>query len=317
MVRTGFLAAVAAMVLILPLGAQTIGVPDNDPTMGTCNVFPMGSSTEWRYQQLIPASFLPAARFKITDMAYAPCASGSGVYSNFEVRMGLTSAAALSNSFDANLGSCPVTVLSTPGFSWTYTGNTWAPFGLQCAFAYDGMRNLVVEVRYDNRTGTAPSCHRDVLPRCYTSGTGARNNPTAATVTTGALKILLTIDRTCVLWHSPEPEQVSIGTGGKLVGEQFPPAAPYQIATALGHATQIPFGSCSICLDPDFLFFGSIFGTIPLFSGYSGIVAANGQFGGSYRVPNATALVGVCLSHAAISVNPICCSNTVVSEIVP
>ena len=158
MVRRGLLAAVAAMVLSVSLGAQTIGVPDNDPTMGTCNVFPMGSATEWRYQQLIPASYLPAARFKITDMAYAPCGNGSGIYSNFQVRMGLTSAAALSSSFDTNLGSCPVSVLSKSSFSWNYTGNTWAPFGLQCAFAYDGARNLVVEVRYDNRTGTAPSC---------------------------------------------------------------------------------------------------------------------------------------------------------------
>lgn len=308
------LAAIAA--LGAPLAAQTVGVPDNDPTMGICNSFPMASSTEWRYQQLIPASALPAARFKITDMAYAPCNSGTETYRAFQVRMALTTLTALTNNFDTNLGRCPVTVLNSPSFTWNYTANTWSLLGLQCAFAHDGVRNLVVEVRYSNRAGSGTSCHRDTLPRAYTSGAGASSNPTASTVTTGALKIQFTIDRTCVLFHSPEPEIVQVGSAAKLGVQTAPAGAPYQIATALGHATQLSVGSCSICLNPDIIFLLSISGN-PLFSGYAGTVSASGFYSGAYMVPNIPALAGICLSHASITINPVCCTNTITSLIVP
>jgi hypothetical protein len=58
----------------------------------------------------------------------------------------------------------------------------------------------------------------------------------------------------------------------------------------------------------------------PIFNGYAGVVAANGQGSGKLVVPNVTALVGLCVYHAGIAFNAkgiSCCTNTEGTALVP
>jgi hypothetical protein len=314
---------IAAAALATPLTAQTyVGWPDTSSTTSSGqNTFPMGSDTEWRFQYILPAVCFPAAQFKIIDMALAQGSIASthpGVYQNFEVRMALTSLTALTTNLDANIGNCPVTVMKRSTFTWAYATQTWVDFGLDCAFAYDGVSSLVIEIRYTGGNTASLFVLAENPPganRVYARGAGSYNASTASNMWTTSLpKTRFTVDGTCVLSCSP---QVSLNATGGVQVMSANPGSPYQIATALGQSTKLTVApGCSICIDPDGLFFLSVLGS-PLFSGYSGTVSNTGTYGGKFAVLNIPALVGVCLSHASVTMQPWCCTNTAKTEIVP
>ena len=213
---------------------------------------------------------------------------------------------------------CPTTVFDGTG-NWTATANTWSPVGLDCAFGYDGSRNLLIEICFDGRTA-GPACRRDsVLPRLWNFGsTNPCQAPTGSTdggTIEAGLKVCLTIDRQCVL---NAPDTVSIGS---TLGTQVftaPVGDFYQIASSFSDTTKIDLGRCSICLTPDSLFWASLFVGPPVFNGYSGVVGPNGSFGGKLAVPNFQQLIGICVYHAAVVFNKggiTCCPNSAGTQI--
>ncbi len=323
-VRNGLLGIAALVAVSVPTSAQFIGWPDtNAGASATNNAWPMAQDVEWRYQYLLPAACFPAAPFKITDMAFAQhggfSSSHPGTYQRWQVRMTLTTVATLSTNLDRNLGNCPVTVMQRPNFTWAYAPDTWTDFGLDCAFGYDGTSDVLIEIRYTGGSTANLPMRAENPPggaRVLAKGVGSYNASTATFGPSGSglPKTRFTIDRTCVMLALTP--QVSIGNSGAVQVVNASPGAPYQIATALGHTTQLSLGSCSICLNPDVLFFLSVTGN-PLFSGYAGTVAANGTYAGKFGVPALRGLIGVCLSHASVTLNPLCCTNTVTTEIVP
>ncbi len=318
MSRNRILSAMLIVGIAASAGAQQyVGCPDTSPSTGNGgNTFPMGNNPEWRYQQYLPASCLPSGPFKIVDMAYSAQAASShpGVYQDFQVRMALTTLTTLTTSFATNLGQNSVLVMNRPTFNWAYQTNTWVDFGLDCPFAYDGQSNIVIEVRYRGAAGTNLFCWRVAYPRAYTSGAGAYTATTATRLLPGdALKVRFTVDANCVVSATP---QVQIGSSGSLALLQAGAGVQYVMATAFGYSTMIPWGSDTVCLDPDPLFTLSVTGS-PLFSGYVGTTAASGGATGTFLVPNLPPLVGLSLAHAAVTVSPMRGSNTALTRIIP
>jgi hypothetical protein len=306
-----------------PAGAQgTIYAPSNTPSAGSCNAFPWGYSTSARFQEIIPAQYLPSAPFKITDIGFASCGNANFTAKRLRVRVchtTLTSFAGNTN-FNNNLCPCPTTMYDGP-MNWAMTANQWSSLGMNCSFGYDGVRNVLFEFCIVGRSGGS-SCHRDsVLPRLWAFGS---SNP--CTVPTGStdggstqagLKMCLTIDRTCVL---NAPDTASIGTSVPIQVTALPVGNFYQIAASLSDNATINLGQCKICLVPDSLFLLSVLLGPPIFNGYSGTVGPAGRVAGKLAVPNNRQLVGVCVYHAAIAYSTAgvtCCTNTAGTGIVP
>ncbi len=313
----------AALICICTAGAvlpAQVYVPSNTPATGTCNAAHTGKS-ESRYQEIIDATYLPQAPFKVLDVSFAPCASVNPVYSQYQVRMTHTTLVnfAGNQNFDNNLGRCPAVLHSGP-LSWTATANTWSPLGCTGnAFGYDGQgRNILVEFRHIQSSGSTTSHHRDgVSPRLYTSDAGAYSSTTGVTVSIAGAKLELIIDRTCVLYA---PDTAQIGQSHAITADAMPAGENCQIAASLGASTAINLGPCSVWLVPDGVFVYSATVGAPIFNGYQAITPASGKVIGKFSPPNIPALVGVCVYHAAVSVGSSgvsCCTNTAGTLLTP
>ncbi len=323
--RTALVAAIA-LIATTSLGAQTyVGCPDLNPaTSASNNTWPMGNYTEWRFQYLLPASCFPNTPFTIVDMALAAhggfSSSHPGTYSSFQVRMALTTLATVTSNLVTNLGSTYTTVMNRPTFQWAYQYDTWVDFGLDAPMAHDGSSNLLIEIRYVGGSSQTLFKRAENPPggsRVGANGPGSYNATTsnACPCTTSLPKTRFEIVNGFSM-RALTP-QVSIGNTGTIRGEFGNAGSTYLMAASLGNTTTIPVGpNCSINLDVDPLFTLSVQGN-PLFTNYAGVVAANGTCIGQFFVPNLAPLVGTTIYHAGLTVNPLECTNTVSTAIVP
>ena len=140
--------------LISTAPAGEIGVPDNNPATGAaCNVYPWGSSTEWRYHAVVPETMMGGKAIPITELGFAPCGSGTFSSPKCEIRMAhLTKGKSPSTTFASNLEK-DVTVVFSGSLNFPYTLDQWSDVGLTQPFNYNGVDQLVVEIRYVGRTG--------------------------------------------------------------------------------------------------------------------------------------------------------------------
>jgi hypothetical protein len=321
--------ALLCLVAATPLAVAQgqVCVPDNVPTTGGTNVYPFGYQQEWRYQLLVDASGLPSAPFKITDMAVNARTTTIFTAPQLQIRMcnvTLSSfQAAADRNFDSNLCPCPTQVYNGP-ITINATSGIWTNLGLQCSHAYDGRRNLLIEIRYraTSQQGLrqASTTVASAVRRLWRFGTGSYTATTGgvdSTSVSGAPKLCFTIDRTCV---ALAPDTVQLGNSFGISVQQAPAGALYQMAASFGQGPPIYLGSYRLCLAVDPLFFASLFGGPPTFNAYSGAVGAGGSFGAKMLVPPIKALVGVCVHHAAVVFDKggiRCCTNTVGTEIIP
>ncbi len=111
----------------------------------------------------------------ITDLAFAPCASGNRTFSQITIKMDHIAAGSLSAAFTSNLSSSAVTVLNASTFTWPMVQDTWSKLGLTNSFAYNGTDNLVIEVEVTGGGGAPGACHRDTRQRVYSRTVGAAN----------------------------------------------------------------------------------------------------------------------------------------------
>lgn len=101
-------------------------------------------------QYIIRADELTALGYnpgQITEISYDVISNTGMAMSQFEIKMGLTTANVTTSTFDANVTS--VYVASAPV---TLTANTEKVFELDNPFFWDGTSNLVVEVCFNNST---------------------------------------------------------------------------------------------------------------------------------------------------------------------
>ncbi len=330
--RNGLLSVAILLCLGVCASAQYIYNPSNTPSTGTCNSWPFGVYTEWRLQFIIDAKVMPNKPVKITDIAFAPCRSGTWTAKQFQIRMGHTTHTNFSTSgttkFDKMLGPCP-TILYNGSLTWSCTTNTWCDVGLQAHFGYDGKRNICGEIRYMGRGSLSLSCHRDTMPRAYTHS-GYTPNAYNATdwkvPIPGELMMLkhrLEYTDKCILLT---PDTVRLGLippppiPAPITFLNGPPLQLYQIAASMGQAP-LPMGPCSVFLTPDSVFWASILIGPPVFINYANNLNAAGAGIGMLRIPPLKPLVGLCVYHAAVAYSIrggiICCTNTDGMLIVP
>jgi hypothetical protein len=155
MKRASMLIALFALLLPLSLQAQTtfVYVPDNQPGVGSTNVIPFGtgSSTTWknqRYQQLIPASYLPTKASLLRSLAFAPTVTGTYQCRAMVVRIGHNTSSTLAGDFVGSFSIPPTTLVNQANYSWQISAGVWSPMPFTCTrpFVYNGKDNLVIEV---------------------------------------------------------------------------------------------------------------------------------------------------------------------------
>lgn len=134
-------AAVAQTYTAHPIDNLASGVSQNIPIAG--------GSTSWdeaRSQFLWPAAFLPSSGGVITGIEWVPITNYATPYERFELWLDMTTNATLSTTFANNLSN-PVLVYSQSPGSIQWTANTWNQIQFQTPFFYDGVHNLVLEIR--------------------------------------------------------------------------------------------------------------------------------------------------------------------------
>ncbi len=295
-----FVAAITLAVVVASAGE--VGVPDNNPTTGAaCNVGPFGYA-EARHQTLVPASMLGSKSFVINELSFASCFSASPtlVFSTLVVTFAHTSQGKLSTALATNLAK-DATVVLNGRVTWPTTYRKWSPMGLTGTFRYNGVDNLVVEVKFIGKTGGSLGCYRsNNVERAYKTGAGTFNIPTAPTSLTALKMQFKFADISLTLSGSPRP-------GGKVTLDLMAPGdakLPYQLGSSLGLGP-ILLGNRQIDLSPDDLLVLTVGNLVPaVFVNYSGILDMAGKAQGSILIPNSSALIGVRFHSAFVTIDP-------------
>jgi len=296
------LACVVALALAsLVASAGEIGVPDNNPATGAaCNVGPFGY-TEARHQALIPASMLGGKPILINEFSFASCqaASPTLVFTTLVVTFAHTTLANLNTTLAANLTK-DVTVVLNGSVKWPTVYQKWSPMGLTGTFLYNGVDNLVVEVKFIGATGGRLGCYRsNNIERAYVTGAGTFNATTATTSMT-ALKMQFKYFGTqLTLSGSPKP-------GGTITLDLSAPGDPtlsYQLGSSFGLGP-IVLGSRQLDLSPDALLTLSVGNFLPgVFARYSGTLDATGKAQAAINIPKNSARTGVRIHTAFVTLD--------------
>jgi len=218
--------------------------------------------------------------------------------------------------FDRNLSPCPTQLYNGP-IQWQLNPNNWSPMGMTASFGHDGVRNILIDiVGLSNTAGV--TCHRgSVIPRLW----DASNPPAACGSTDGGtveagLKIRLAYTQTCVLLA---PDIANRGIAAPIQLVNAPPGMIYQMAASLSQGPPLPMQNCKVCLGFDNVLITSVLVGPPVFNSYAGLVGPTGAATGKFVPPRIAGLVGLCLYHAAIVIDPrqgvLCCSNTAGTQI--
>jgi len=285
--------------LVGPAGADEIYVPSNSPAVGGGNHWPWNatSSSEWRFQQLFSAKQLGFKGGVIKDIAFAPTSSGTHTATRFEMTMSHTTASSLVQVWAANLPA-PVVVYPVAPHTWNPVTDTWTPVGLTQPFVYDGVSNLVVDLRYSGGkilNGFQGACHSDsgtatTILRSWNKGSGAYSAPNALSWNRNlGLITRITIDVITITGSgAPRP-------GGTVVLDLTAPADAglvYQVGSSLGLGPT-PIGNRQLNLSLDDLLLVSVSGFFPsLFQKYSGTLDPSGKAQATIKILNDPRLIG-------------------------
>lgn len=185
-----------------------ITYPQDTVTHSTGSPIPLGSDAngkfvESRFQQLIPASYLPTNGGGYIDrIGFVAQASVPIDYVFLHITMGNTSANALSDDFDKNL-PYPETMLYRKNFRVDWKAGQWTWLRLFGGFqrlTFDGTSNLVIDIRKVAKPvssgtvtmATSGNPGRTDLPAFkYTVGQGASNSNRATTTMQGPVQMRL------------------------------------------------------------------------------------------------------------------------------
>ena len=183
------------------LPAQSFFIPDVDASTGSCNVFPFGSTggANIKYQQLVSAAELGNAPGLITGIGFAQCGEGIHHFDSLEVRLAHKPGnPTLVANFALNLQNDVTTVVAGSNYDWNLPASSWQEVGLQQAFAYNGVDNLIVEVTARGSQWTATGAlgssgmragsHQRVYANNWTSA------PPASGTLTGTFALKVEID---------------------------------------------------------------------------------------------------------------------------
>lgn len=304
---------VAVILVLAASGAaqSKLYVPDNNPASGSINYFPFSTTGQWgpnwRYQYLIPSSYLLPKVFNITEVSFAPSTTTTFTAQKFQMRLANTTYATLTKAtcFDPVLGSGPTTVYNGP-ITYSLTKDTWSPVGLQNPFLYDGKSNLVIEIRYvtPSTTLSGPT-HQGPFQRSWTNSWNNNPDPFNSKCPEfaggGGPKVCFTYNEILItLSGSATPG----GTVDLDLLSASDPGRFYQVASSLGTGP-IPIGSRMLHLSPDDLMVITVNGYLPsIFANYAGKLDSGGKARAQIKIPNATVLKGIRIHSAFVTFDP-------------
>ncbi len=312
------LATTGLLTCLLTAGAhgQSQFIPDKDATAGTCNVIPFGNvsqtDTTWsnqKYQTILTAAqlgFTTAGAGTICDLAFAPCSSGTRVFSTIEIKMDYVKGTTLSQTFSTNITASAVTVLKAANYEWHNTANQWDRIGLQRSFLYiSALGNLCIEITVTGAgliggSGSAGYHRSSTVERRYAVGWTTASGPPAlannSTASLAAAKIevlfgmndLHTFGSGCVGSNSQTPVLSLSGSGqlGQSVGIDLSGAlsnAPFYLnispTTNQPPVSLTPFGAAGCHL----------YSPVTLL--LAGACGNTGAFGLKVQIPNNQSLI--------------------------
>jgi len=295
---------VLGVVSIAPAGE--IGVPDNNPGTGAaCNVIPWSASFmggEARYQALVPASMMGGKPALLYELSFAPCQAPNTLSATtLVITFAHTTRTSLSTTWATNLQK-DVTVMYNGVGAYTGTQAQWSPIGCTNTFLYNGVDNLVVEVKYKGSASGGFGCYRSSnIERGWTTGTGAFSNPTATYVgSMAALKMQFKFhDIRIILTGNPTPG----GTVSLMLEAPPDGGLPYQAACSFGQGP-IMLGSRKLELSPDALMGLSTSGLLPtVFKNFAGILDTAGKGQADLVLPNSPVIKGLRIYNAFVTVD--------------
>ncbi len=304
-----FAVGLCLLVAASTASAQIAYVPDAMPSVGGSGNEPMNfPSTTGRYQQVLDAQYLPNQPVRFNAVAFAQAGLSPTqfqVSGDFQLRLAHTTLSCPTANLNNNMPPVP-TDLAKVTNGYTYNApqlSGWADFTTTQDFGYDGMSNLILEVRFRGQnTGLGFVCRTDSrIGRAWASSTSTDNfnASTGSMSCSNGLKTRLVYVSTDVLL-APNTVQVGntlgIGLSGLKSGDTF------QIAASFTNTPLRLTASRTIHLGFDNLFRASVTVGPPIFNNYVNVVPAAGRTGASLRVPNFPALAGVAIYHAAVTV---------------
>jgi hypothetical protein len=289
------------LVLVLAFGptlsAGDVFHPDANASGGSLNGLPW-SQQEVRYQALVPASVFGGKTRRITELAFAPGASGTFTASQCEITLAhLPTTSRFSTTFAANLQKDKTVMFSGP-ISWVHVKDQWCPLGLTTVFNYNGNDSVVVEVRFQGGQGGV-SCHSGPVGVVFLNGAGSYAAPTAGNIAPLlAPKMRFTYQETVIAASgSPSPG----GTIDLDLVSSADRGAAYQVGSSFGTGP-IKIDSRRLHLSPDDLLVLSVSGNLPaVFSGYVGTLDTSGKARAKVHIPAIPALKGVRVYSAFVT----------------
>ena len=156
-----------------------------------------GGTVNQVWQAIVRQGQIGNVPTNITDLGFVPADSGVHYNETLQIRMALvTPGHTLSSSFAANLPA-PTLVLDVADHSWPLTADAWNEIGLQRPLAYDGLSDVVIEVRTtgNHHTGTGGFRRGNVaIPRVWASGFGHGLAPASGTIDDAGLRMRLSLN---------------------------------------------------------------------------------------------------------------------------
>ncbi|MBN2492715.1 MAG: hypothetical protein JXQ29_17845 [Planctomycetes bacterium] len=300
-----FMTLCVALLLAGAAAADEVYVPDNQPAAGSTNVIPWQASfmsTDCRYQAFYTCTQLGGGGYLVKEISFATDWTGNFKATQLQIRLSHTTATSLDATLDNNIPA-PFTVYNGP-ITWNTTSGVWTPIGLTGTFLYNGVDNVVLDIRYiagtnSTSSGTAGGCRytRGAIPRNWAYGNYNATVRSGTDLNAG-LKTRFTVDRIS-LSASGKPAPGSTVTF--LLSAPGDAGLPYQLGTSLGMGP-IPIDTRTLNLSLDDVLVASVGGKLPaIFQDYGGTLDASGAAQGKLNLPAIPVLVGIRLHTAFLT----------------
>ena len=295
--RPAWLCVFLILVFCTSLPAGDVFHPDSNAAAGSLNGLPW-AQTEIRYQALVPAKVFGGKTIRITDLAFATGAAGTFTATQCEITLAhLPTSSRFSTTFATNLQKDKTVMFSGP-ISWPCLLDQWCSLGLNGTFNYNGVDNVVVEVRLQGGAGGV-KCRSGSVGIVFINGAGSYNAPVAGNLAPlAAPKMRLTFQETLIsVSGSPSP-----GGAVDLDLLSTPDVGlAYQVGSSFGTGP-IPIDARVLNLSPDVLLVVSVSGTLPMvFSAYAGTLDTAGKARAKINIPAISALKGVRIHSAFVT----------------
>ena len=145
--------AAPLLAALLPAQAPFLSYPQDALDSNSGNLVPFGfngingSADEGRFQQLIPAPYLPSTGALIVGMeVYTIPGTGTVTYQSLDITLGHSSGSSLSTTFANNLIG-PVAVLQETNKQITWSQSQWVAIPFTTPFPYNGVDALVIDMQ--------------------------------------------------------------------------------------------------------------------------------------------------------------------------